>query len=81
MVFSVTLVLNDIQMTNPKIDWFNSYISFTANTSTLRQHIIAGTALAVSDGSYYPNEEVGACAWTISTPDGKERVQGGGVIP
>ena len=76
-----TLVLDDIQMTNPKIDWFNSYISCTANTSTLRQHIISGTALAVSDRPYYPNEEVGACAWTISTPDGKERVQGGGVIP
>ena len=37
-------------------------------------------SLTVSDGSYYPLAEVGACSWTISTPDGKERVQGGGVI-
>ena len=39
------------------------------------------TALVVSDGSYYPNEEAGACAWTISTLDGKEWVKGGGIIP
>lgn len=35
----------------------------------------------MSDGSYYPFEDVGACAWIILTPDGKEIVQGGGVIP
>ena len=63
------------------MDWFNSYLSCTQNTATLKDCIISGTAIAVSDGSYYPTEEVGACAWTISTPDGKERVQGGGVIP
>ena len=43
----------------------------------LKNAIISGTALAVSDVSYYPNEEVSACAWNVSTPDGKERIQEG----
>ena len=46
-----------------------------------KKNIVSGTALAVSDGSYYPSKDVGAYAWTISVPDGKEKVQGGGVIP
>ena len=76
------LVLDVITLKNPKISWFNSYLSCTKSTSVLKNDIISGTALVVSDGPYYPKEEVGACAWKISTPDGKERVQGGrGVIP
>ena len=72
------LTLDDITLKAPSLSWFNTYLSYTLSTSALRQHIISGTALAVSDGSYYPNEEVGACAWTISTPYGQERIQGGG---
>ena len=33
------------------------------------------------DVSYFPNERVGACAWIISSSDGSEWIQGGGVIP
>ena len=47
----------------------------------IKNAIIDGSALAVSDGSYYPTEEVAACAWTVSTPDGKEHVEGGGMLP
>ena len=31
-----------------------------------------GTSCAVSDGSFYPNEKVGAAAWIIITPDGTD---------
>ena len=68
-------------MKNPNISWLNSYLSCTKSTSALKKNIISGTSLAVSDGFYYPKEEVGACAWAISTPDGKEQLQRGGVIP
>ena len=40
-----------------------------------------GTSCAVSDGSFYPNEKVGAAAWIIITPDGTEWIEGGGVLP
>ena len=40
-----------------------------------------GTAIAVSDGSFFPHSQVGACAWIISSPDGTEWVRGGGIIP
>ena len=37
-----------------------------------------GTSCAVSDGSFYPNEKVGAAAWIIITPDGTEWIEGDG---
>jgi hypothetical protein len=40
-----------------------------------------GAGCTVSDGSYYPNEKVGAAAWIIITPDGTEWVEGGGALP
>ena len=56
-------------------------MSWSVTTSKLKENIISGKALAVNNDSYYLLTEVGACAWTISTPDGKKRIQGGGVIP
>jgi len=41
-----------------------------------------GVGCAFSDGSYYPNEKVGAAAWIIITSDGTtEWIEGGGVLP
>ena len=40
-----------------------------------------GAGCADRDGSYYPNEKVGAAAWIIITPDGTEWIEGGGVLP
>ena len=75
------ITLAEITMKNPKLDWFETHMSCSATTSKLRENIISDKALTVSGGSYYPLIEVGVCAWIISIPDGKERVQGGGVIP
>ena len=74
------IVLYKIVMKNPRLDWFNSYIFCSEKPNSLTNSIISGTALSVSDGYYYLIEEVGACAWTISTPDGKESIKGGGII-
>ena len=57
------------------------HIVYSSTTSSLPQHIIQGSTVNVSDGSYYPRYNVGACAWIISTPDGLEYISGGGVIP
>ena len=76
-----SMTFDVIELEKPKLDWFHTYISSSTSTASLYAHIISNTALAVSDGSYYPHEKVGACAWTISTPDGKEWIKGGGVIP
>ena len=70
-----------MSMKNSKLDWFNSHISCSESTNILKTCILNSLALVVSDESYYPIEKVGACAWNISTPDGKEWVEGGGIIP
>lgn len=75
------IILDAIYMINPKLDWFNSHLSCSVSTSNLRRDIISGKAFAISDGSYYPMEEVGVGAWTISIPDGKVRIREMGVIP
>ena len=46
---------------------------------TLEKEILHGSALAVSDWSYYPVGGVRACVWIIATADGKEWVSGGWV--
>ena len=76
-----SMTFDVIELEKPKLDWFHTYISSSPSTVSLYAHIIANTALAASDGSYYPHEKVGACAWIISTPDEKEWIKGGGVIP
>jgi len=35
---------------------------------------------SVSNGSYFPRYEIGACAWIIASPDGREWIEGGGLI-
>ena len=65
----------------PKINWFLSHLSSSNNTDILFDSIKKGKTLAVNDGSFFPFEEVGSCAWIIETPDGKEWIRGGGLVP
>ena len=51
-----------IELFKPKIDWFMKDIQSSENTTYLKECIINSTAIAVSDGSYFPLERVGACA-------------------
>ena len=41
----------------------------------------AGTAIAASDGSYYPDDTVAACSWIVSTPDLSKFIEGGCILP
>ena len=62
-------------------DFFFDNLSHSTSLYSLKQHILDGTALPVSDGSFYPSHHIGACAWIISTPDLSEWIQGGCIIP
>ena len=61
------------------ICFFNRLIH-SDSLESLYQHIINGTALAVSDGSFFPSHHIGACGWIVSTPDLSEWIQGGCII-
>ena len=75
------LVFDIITVSVPKIQWFMSSLSSSPTTSILLDHIVKGTKVGVSDGSYFPTSQTGSCAWIISTPNGQEYIQGGGLIP
>lgn len=76
-----TTSLGSIIISTLKIDWFMKDVQTSTTTIHLRDSIINGTAIAVRDGSFFPLEKVGSCAWIVSSPDGAEWIQGGGIIP
>ena len=75
------LHFGQIQVETPKINWFMDNLSCSTSTNQLLCHILQGSAIAVSDGSFFPNDKIGSCAWVVSTPDGTEFIKGGGLIP
>ena len=72
---------DSISTGKPKINWFMDNLSSSPSTLNLLHHLLSGTALAVSDGSFFPDTYTGAAAWIVASPDGKEWIQGGGLIP
>ena len=56
-------------------------IQSTKCTTKLITSLLNGSALAVSNGSYFPNERVGTCAWIISSSHGSKWIERGGIIP
>ena len=64
-----------------EVPWFCTTLQASNTTSLLLQDLLNGTAVGVSDGSFFPEEEVGACGWIISSHDGQEWVEGGGILP
>ena len=76
-----TMVYDAVTLSSPKIDWFMKDIQTSTSTHQLYQSIKEGTALAVSDGSFPPLTKTGTCAWIVSTQNGEEWIQGGGVVP
>ena len=77
----VTRRLDAITFHQPEIQWFMQRLRCSCSTSELYRHLMEGTAIIVSDGSYFPDYQVGACAWILATPDGNEWIEGGGLVP
>ena len=70
-----SFTFGSILLHSSNIDWFNTSLSSSPSTDHLLAHLLLGTAVAVSDGSYFPTNKVGACAWIISIPDGSEWIK------
>ena len=71
-VDNVITPIGVIELSTPKIDWFMKGINSSEHTEYLKECILNSTAIAVSDGSYFPLERVGACAWIVASNDGSE---------
>ena len=61
--------------------WTTSTISMSASIDNLVEDFRTGTIISVSDGSYLPEEDVGAMEWIIQNKMGTEYIRGGGMIP
>ena len=57
-----------------------SRLNCSISTDKLRFSIINGSVIAVSDGSQFPQYKIVMCAWIITAPDGKEWIEGGGIV-
>ena len=75
------ITFDAITITTPTIAWFSQHYDSSHSTQRLLHHLLAGTAIAVSDGSYFEEYDIGACGWIIATPDGEEWIEGGGLVP
>ena len=74
-------MFDKIVVNQPAIDWFMYFLkSSSTSTTSLLNHLKFGTVVEVSDGSYYPHNRVGVCAWIVATPNYKEWIEGGGFI-
>ena len=56
-------------------------LSYSNTLDKLYNCVLTGTALEVSDGSYFPTHKLGGCGWIISSPDRTEWIKGGCIIP
>jgi len=73
--------IGQFSIPKPTLAWTMAHLDSSTTITNLIQSIRDGTALAVSDGSFYPLSRIGAAAWIISTPDQSEWIEGGGVLP
>ena len=56
-------------------------ITSSASTSSRHQHILSGTSVVVSEGSYFASHETGSLGWIITTPTHDLWIKGGNLIP
>ena len=65
-----------IAFREPSVAWFQNALRASDRTSSLLHHLQNGTAIDVSDGSYFPDESIGA----VSTPNTSEWIEGGDTV-
>ena len=56
-------------VSTPTLTCFFQHFDTSHSTERLLHHLISGTAIAVSDGSYFEEYDIGACGWILATPD------------
>ena len=57
-------ILDEITILPPPIDWFIHHIKSSVSTSSLYTALLDGTAITVSDGSFFPLDKVGDNSYT-----------------
>ena len=77
----VTRNYRDALRTYPDSVWACTSLTGEEHIPEIRKAIAEGTAMAVSDGSFYEKEHLGAMFWTICDDTGQHRLEGGGMIP
>jgi hypothetical protein len=65
----------------PSIPWITDHFATSPSIDALLQDIVDGKAVAVCDGSYFEQYATAAAAWTLSSADGIEWMEGGGIVP
>jgi hypothetical protein len=68
-------------LASPTVKWITSHSCSSARIDQLLSDVWAGKAIAVSDGSYFEQYSTAAAAWIISSADGQEWIEGGGIVP
>ena len=61
--------------------WITSNLRASPSITQLLLDIEAGKAIAVSDGSYFKQFATAAAGWILSSDDGCEWIEGGGIVP
>ena len=56
------LKCGSILLQSPHLEWFNHSLSSSTSTNHLLTHLLLGTAVVVSNSSFYPLYKVGACS-------------------
>lgn len=72
--------LGPISVTQPSCPWMLRDIEHSQSVDELWGDILTGEAILVSDGSFFPEEKVGAAAWILSSSTGTQWIAGGGRI-
>lgn len=60
---------------------FLKNISHSNSTNLLHHHIMNGTSVAASDGSYFESHSIGAYSWIVATPDHQQWIKGYSISP
>ena len=76
-----TIVFDKILVNQPATDWRMHFLKSSTSTTSLLNHLKYGTVVGVNDGSYYSHNRIGACAWIVATPNGKEWIKRYVLIP
>ena len=78
---NIFMQIKSVALNMTKLNWFMKHIETSQNTEALMDSIIEGSAIAVSDRSYFPSTITCACALIIASSGGTQWIQGRDIIP
>ncbi len=77
----ISTTLQDVLLRVNDASWICEWFHCSSSLSSLLVDLVTGQAVAVSDGSFYPDSKRASAAWIIASHDGKEFIKGGGLVP